>query len=231
MSILENKIEIGNPEEPHCATVLLLDTSGSMSEMDKIAQLNEGLHFFKEDVSSDPLARKRVDLAVITFGSTVNVIDNRFSMIEEFNPPTLNANGQTPMGAAILKAIEMLETRKAEYRAKGTDYYRPWIFMITDGVPTDMQPGDPLWNNVVRIVRDGEENKKFLFFSVAVEPADMDLLKQIAPLNRPPIKLQQGKFKELFEWLSRSQCKVSASKVGDQTKLESPNGWSEVSTS
>jgi uncharacterized protein YegL len=231
MSILEDKIEIGNPEEPHCATVLLLDTSGSMLEMNKIAQLNEGLRFFKKDVSDDTLARKRVDLAVVTFGSTVNVIDNRFSMIEDFEPPTFQANGQTPMGAAILKAVEMLETRKAEYRAKGTDYYRPWIFMITDGVPTDMQLGDPLWNNVVRTVRDGEENKKFLFFTVAVEPADMELLKQIAPLNRPPLKLQPGKFKELFEWLSKSQCKVSASNVGEQTKLDSTSGWSEVSTS
>src|SRR5207247_10786959 len=70
MSKLEGRIEIANPQQPHVATVLLLDTSGSMSG-GKIAALNEGLTLFKQDVSTDDLACKRVDLAVVTFGSSV----------------------------------------------------------------------------------------------------------------------------------------------------------------
>ena len=37
--------------------------------------------------------------------------------------------------------------------------------MITDGEPTDMEPGDSKWNEVTRKVHDGENNKKFMFCS------------------------------------------------------------------
>jgi len=226
---LEERIEIANPQQPHVATVLLLDTSGSMTDGNKIIQLNEGLKIFKEDVSSDDLARKRVDLAVITFSNDVNVISD-FSSVEEFKPPRLKASGLTPMGDAILRAIELVEQRKGIYKAKGIDYYRPWIFMIPDGAPTDMQLGDSMWNDVIKKVHEGEANKKFSFFAVGVEPANMELLKQIAPPNREPVKLKQGKFNEMFAWLSRSTVSVSSSKVGEQVALESPQGWGEVST-
>src|SRR5213592_3069928 len=194
MSKLEERIEIANPQQPHVATVLLLDTSGSMSG-GKIAALNEGLTLFKQDVSTDDLACKRVDLAVVTFGSSVSVLHD-FASIEDFDPPELAADGATPMGAAILKAGELVEQRKGQYKAQGTDYYRPWILLITDGEPTDMQPGDEMWKQVVRVVHDGEASRKFMFFAVAVEPANVDVLLEIAPPGRPPVKLKGQRFKE-----------------------------------
>jgi uncharacterized protein YegL len=69
---LESRIEIANPQQPHCATVLLLDTSGSMAG-EKIDQLNQGIQFFLDDVNQDDLAAKRVDLALVTFGISVQV--------------------------------------------------------------------------------------------------------------------------------------------------------------
>lgn len=231
MARLEDQIEIANPQQPHCATVLLLDTSGSMAENNNIGALAEGLTVFKEDVAKDELASKRVDLAIITFGDGVNVMQD-FSSITDFEPPAaLSAEGLTPMGEAILKAIELVEQRKQQYKNKGIDYYRPWIFMITDGEPTDMRPGDSTWMEVVKKVHDGEANKKFMFFAVAMQSANMEVLKQIAPPNRAPIMLKGSRFKDLFNWLSKSQSKVSASKVGEQVALENPvaAGWGEVS--
>lgn len=135
------------------------------------------------------------------------------------------------MGEAILRGIDLIEQRKQQYKTEGIDYYRPWLFMITDGEPTDMRPGDSTWNEVVKKVQEGEANKKFMFFVVAVEPADTELLKQIAPPNRPPVRLKGTKFRELFQWLSKSQAKVSASKIGEQVALENPvaAGWGEIS--
>lgn len=228
MSMLEDRVEIANPQHPHVATVLLLDTSGSMAG-EKIAALNDGLRSFKDEVLEDDLARKRVDLAVVTFGSGAEVLSN-FSSIQDFEVPTLTAGGSTPMGQAIKKGVELLEVRKQQYKAQGTDYYRPWLFLITDGAPTDIQPGTAVWDEVVRLVHDGEASKRFMFFAVVVEPGDAELLGQIAPPNRPPEKLVGTKFRELFRWLSKSQAKVSASRVGEQVTLETPAnaGWGEI---
>jgi len=227
MSILEERVVLpANPQQPHCATVLLLDVSGSMSGA-KIQQLNEGLQTFKTEISSDELASKRVDLAIVTFGDSVTVAHD-FSSVEDFTPPELAAGGSTPMGQAILKAVDLIAERKRQYKELGIDYFRPWIFLITDGEPTDMNPGDDLWSAVVARVHEGEAKKEQLFFAVAVEPANLDKLSQIAPPNRPPIKLRGTKFKELFVWLSKSQAAVSASSVGDAVKLPAPTGWAEV---
>lgn len=63
---------VENGKEPHIACILLVDTSGSMmgARMDK---LNRGLHLFKQAVQNDPVARRRVDLSVVSFADRVKV--------------------------------------------------------------------------------------------------------------------------------------------------------------
>ena len=205
-----------NPE-PRCPCLLLLDTSGSMNGA-PIAELNAGLASFKEELSSDSLAMKRVEVAVMSFGP-VNV-ENTFQLVTNFFPPTLSANGDTPMGAAIKQGLEMVRRRKDEYRANGISFYRPWVFMITDGGPTDD------WHTAAALVREGEASKAFSFFAVGVETARFDVLGQIAV--RAPIKLRGLNFRELFQWLSNSMKAVSSSVPGTAVPLESPKGWAEI---
>ena len=80
-------------------------------------------------------------------------------------------------------------------------------------------------------VHTGEAEKKFLFFAVAVEPANLGTLAQIAR-DRQPLKLIGTKFAELFKWVSNSQAKVSSTKISDSVQLPDPvaAGWCEVPT-
>jgi uncharacterized protein YegL len=211
---------VANPE-PRCPCLLLLDTSGSMNGR-PIEELNLGLRVFKEELTSDDMAMQRVEVAVMTFGP-VHVISG-FQTADLFQPPTLSPTGDTPMGAAIAQGLEMLEARKAIYKQAGVSYYRPWVFLITDGAPTDS------WQHAAAMVRAGDspERKAFSFFAVAVEGADMTKLTAICSPNRPPMKLKGLCFRELFSWLSSSLGGVARSQPGQQVALPAPTGWSSV---
>ncbi len=209
-------IEFAENPEPRCACILLLDTSGSM-QGPPIAQLNLGLQSFKDELVSDPLAAKRVEVAIVTFGNEP-VLAADFADAADFSPPQLVAGGLTPMGAAIWDALGRLAARKETYRTNGVAYYRPWVFLITDGEPTDD------YRTAARAVIEGEERGAFSFYGVGVMDANMHKLTEISPPNRPPVKLDGLRFRDLFIWLSKSMRTVSHSTVGQAVALEPP-GW------
>ncbi|HHV7370494.1 TPA: VWA domain-containing protein, partial [Escherichia coli] len=183
-----------------------------------INELNAGLVTFRDELLADPLALKRVELGIVTFGPVH--VEQPFTSAANFFPPILFALGDTPMGAAITKALDMVEERKREYRANGISYYRPWIFLITDGAPTDE------WQAAANKVFRGEEDKRFAFFSIGVQGADMKTPAQISV--RQPLPLQGLQFRELFSWLSSSLRSVSRSTPGTEVVLEAPKGWTSV---
>lgn len=201
-------LELATNPDPRCACLLLLDTSGSMTGA-PLDALNAGLRTFQTDLQEDGLARQRVEIAIVTFGGSVTTVQE-FISAREFTAPYLSANGGTPMGEAILTGIQIVKNRKQTYKDNGVPYYQPWVFMITDGGPTDE------WKHAAEMVRRESVAKSLTFFAVAVNQANIDTLKSITDRV---IKLDGINFRELFLWLSSSQKRVSGSKPGDQTAL------------
>lgn len=217
MTNLEHLVEFADNPEPRCPLVLVLDVSGSMGGQ-PIGELNEGLALLARELADDDLASQRVEVAIVTFGPVR--VDQDFVSAADFEPPKLRARGDTPMGAAVSRAISLVDERKAAYRQAGLAYYRPWIMLITDGGPTDS------WSAAKAAVHQGEANGSFAFFAVGVGSADMGVLDELAP--RGAMALQGLAFRELFQWLSQSQKHVSASRVGDQVPLPPTGGWATV---
>lgn len=217
---LSEAVEFAENPEPRCPCILLLDTSGSM-QGEAINALNEGLLIFGQELNHDNLASKRVEVAIVTFNTQVEVVQD-FITADEFEPPTLLAEGLTQMGGAILQGLDMLEIRKAMYRANGIAYYRPWIFLITDGEPQG-EP-DSVVEQATQRIKDDEAAKHVAFFAVGVEEANMTRLSQI--VVRQPLKLKGLNFQELFIWLSASMQQVSQSSQLEEQMPLPPATWS-----
>ena len=208
--------------EYHVACVLLLDTSSSMAD-EPIDRLNQGLVKFKQDTLNElPGAKSKViDIAIVEFNSSVNVIQN-FAPIDKMEPPTLQAKGLTHMGEGMKKALELIDQRKQHYKDpnNSTPYHRPWIFMITDGGPNDD------YQSVFQELQQLEDNKSVVTWAIGVEGYNEELLKQIMPWYTATIdgvpqkrqrlfRLEGLNFAKLFEFLSDSMIGLSRS-VPDQ---------------
>ena len=203
--------KIAAPNEAHMACVLLLDTSGSMIG-EPVASLNRALQDFKEKVSMDEMAQKRVDIAIVEFNTIARVVQD-FTPISQMEPITLQATGTTAMGAGINMAIDMVKERSRFYNSLGTPAYKPWIFMITDGAPTD-----DIYEAARRVKE--EENKgshgKLKFFALGVSGYEKNTLFSIT--NRV-MELRDTDFSGIFNWMSESMVAISVSRVGEEVPL------------
>jgi uncharacterized protein YegL len=185
-----------NPDE-RCPVILVLDVSGSMAEENRIGRLNNALVQFKNDLIQDTLASLRVEIAIITFGSTAEKVQD-FVIAKDFLPPTLEAGGTTAMGQAIDLALDSIDARKTVYRASGVSYFRPWIWLMSDGMPNDAG-----WEQAADRAVAAENAKKVKIFAVGIgEGAHLSVLGRFA--KERPLRVMSGMFGHMFAWLSTS---------------------------
>lgn len=203
--------EIAAPGEPHMACVLLLDTSGSM-EGAPINSLNKAINDFREQTSMDDLAQKRLDIAIIEFNDYARVVQE-FTPLLQMKPVSLTAGGMTAMGEGINLAIDKVKERNRFYAEMGTPCFKPWIFMITDGAPTD-----DVSLARQRILEEEQKGShgKLKFWALGVPGYREDVLTS---LTKRCIELSDTSFKGIFDWLSESMVAISVSRVGDNPTL------------
>jgi uncharacterized protein YegL len=211
---------------PRCPCVLVLDSSGSMAG-EPIEKLNAAVATLPDEMRSDKLAVRRVEIAIVSFPPVQTA--QPFATVEAFVPPKLVADGLTPLGAAVTHALHLIEERKTAYRAQHLEWFRPWLFLVTDGAPND----DDDWRAAAAAVRSAEADNKLAFFAVGVPGANVDVLAQFSG-RRPPLKLVDLRFREMIQWLTRSVQAVSqsAAHTGGDSNASVPLpgvvGWGEL---
>ena len=215
---LDFDIELANNQEQRLPCVLVLDTSYSM-DGSPISELQGGLELFAHELKSDDDASQKVQVLIVKCGGNAEIIGDWIDA-ENFTPPILSADGGTPLGEAVSMAAEEIEKRKMIYRNNGISYLKPWLFIISDGVPTDQYKSSA--NNLVSQEKAG----KFTTFPIAVEGADLNIMGEFSV--RPPQKLQGTEFKKLFQWISAS-VRIGSQKADDSEKISLPSvNWAEV---
>ena len=203
---------------------LCLDVSGSMTG-NPINELNEGICLFFDALHGDEVAKASAEVAIVTFSDQpeINLDFQGLDRIEA--PPILTAGGTTDLGGGVNKALNVLETRKEEYKRAGIDYFQPWLVLMTDGQPTTGKHPSASARTL-----DLEAQGKLVVFPIGVgSSADMKVLSTFSK-KRQPLRLRGLKFPEFFEWLSKSVVRVSHSRPGEkvQTDVGGIKGWAEI---
>jgi len=212
--------------EQRTPLVLVLDRSGSMSGP-PIEQLNAGLKLLEQELKSDAIAAKRVRILVVQYGGydEAEILED-WKDAMDFVAPVLEASGTTPTGQAIDLALAKIEEEKQNFKTAGVAYTRPWLFLMSDGQPTDD------WLPAAEHCRQAEQANKVAVFPIAVgDGAQADAMGQFTSKGAASVKRLNGlKFQELFLWLSASMKVVSQSRPGGQAQLPAVDSWSNAPT-
>ncbi|HEM8292058.1 TPA: VWA domain-containing protein [Providencia stuartii] len=210
--------------EQRTPLVLVLDCSGSMYG-EPINELNAGLQILEKELKDDVIAAKRVRILVIQYGGNdqCSIIGDWCDAMD-FTAPILEANGTTPIGQAVMVALDEIEAEKQRFRQAGVAYTRPWLFLMSDGAPTD------LWEESAQVCRQAQKDQKVAMFPIMVDGASAQVMGEFSIAGLNGVKKLKGlQFKELFLWLSASMQVVSQSTPGGQAQLPSTDSWSTVS--
>ncbi|MDM8566267.1 VWA domain-containing protein [Candidatus Halobeggiatoa sp. HSG11] len=170
---------------------LLLDCSASMTGQ-PIEQVRQGLRALLDDLFDEPMALETVYLSVITFNSTAEQLIPLTEIIQ-FKEPQIQAQGTTALGAALHLLINCL---KAEQNVTGKRDWKPLVFLMTDGIPTDN------WE------AEAEQLKSYQLANViafaAGAKANIDNLQKITDIILKTEEISQGTIKAFFQWMSQS---------------------------
>lgn len=180
---------------------LILDCSGSMGG-EPIEAVRQGVKALLSDLRGDPTALETAFLSVITFDSGARQV-SPLTELMLFTEPNLDASGSTALGEA-LKLLEQAldkEVRKSTATQKGD--WRPLVFIMTDGQPTDN------WQDAA----DRIKSKKLgnIIACAAGSTAATEPLKRITEVVVKLDNLQPDTLKQFFKWVSDSIKLTSAS--------------------
>jgi uncharacterized protein YegL len=205
--------EIVNPGEQHLPCVILLDTSLSMESVQN--QLRDGLEALGKAIKEDALAVGRVEFCIITFDDNARIL-TPFTSAYDFTVPDFDCGGMTATHDAIDLALSEIEARKKQYKNSNTNYYRPWIYLLTDG-----ESNDPDNGSFQRLL-EAQNNKKCTFFPVGIgDDINREELKSLRP-DGMILTATKENFIGAFTWLSTSMSQITESNPDDKIKLDPP---------
>lgn len=114
---------------------LLIDTSGSMSG-EPIEAVRNGVQNLVATLRQDPSALEAAYLSVITFSDSAQQVVPLTELLQ-FQIPSFSAGGTTSMGAALSLLADRVNQEVTKTTAEVKGDWKPLVFMMTDGQPTD----------------------------------------------------------------------------------------------
>ncbi|MCD8432786.1 VWA domain-containing protein [Tenacibaculum finnmarkense genomovar ulcerans] len=178
---------------------LLLDTSGSMMG-EPIEAVKNGVQVMVNSLRQNPQAIETAFLSIITFDSIAKQVVPLTDLMS-FQMPSIQATGTTSLGEALDLVSNCIDKEVAKTTVESKGDWKPLIFIMTDGVPTD---------DIERGL--SELNKRRIAHVVACAAgnrADTSLLKKITETVVSLDTADSQSIAKFFAWVTASIGVVS----------------------
>jgi len=199
---------------------LLVDTSESMVGP-AIESVRTGLGAMLSALRKNPYALEMGAISIITFGGKAQRVAP-LTEVYAFQQPELDIKPGTTLGGAIsiLDQAILTEVVKTTPEQKGD--YKPLVFIITDGEPTDE------WRSAFE--RFKRNHKSVIVYAVGCcDDLDFSILKELTEHTYSMEQMDAGAFAKLFVCISSSIQSASGAigeggKQGGAINLENDAG-------
>ena len=173
---------------------LLLDTSGSMYG-EPIEAVKNGVQSLISTLRGDPYALETAYVSIITFNSSAQQI-SPLTELAAFQQPSINAGGGTALGGALSLLAQKIDTEVIKTTTEVKGDWRPLVFIMTDGVPTD---------DLSKGLSEFKRRKYGMVVACAAgQGASTDTLKQITENVVQLDTADSATIKSFFKWVSAS---------------------------
>ncbi len=192
----------------------LLDCSESMAGP-AIDMVNQGIQSLVREMRNDPRALETVALSVITFSKYAKQ-EVPLTDLLQFQAPRLSIRPGTALGAALKLVRQCIDREVVRTTATTKGDYRPLVFLLTDGIPTDD------WEAAADIAYGRKGTKVAHIYAIGCGlDVDVKSLKRITDVVFNMKDLTPEVARKFFVWLTAS-VKSASSKVDVSTDDKGP---------
>jgi uncharacterized protein YegL len=170
-----------------------------------IDSVNQGVAMLLNELKTNPQALETAFLSIIAFSRDARQL---FPLTEllQVQPPRFNIQPGTALGAALRLLTTCLKKDVVKTTSTTKGDYRPLVFLMTDGQPTDA------WEDAADAIRNMRDPKIANFYAIGCgDDVDTEMLYRVTDvvLNMPD--MSPDAFKKFFVWLTASVNSASVS--------------------
>ncbi len=159
--------------------------------------VSTGMGEIVRTLRTDPQALETAQVSIIVFAGRAKVLTPMMELAH-FYPPELPIGGGTNLGAALTELMDEIDTQVVRGSATRKGDWKPIVFLMTDGYPTD-RPDAAIdrWN------RDFAKRAQLVAVSIG-GGADHKLLRRLTDDVIVLHDASPDSFKRFFNWISQS---------------------------
>ncbi|MER6264652.1 MULTISPECIES: vWA domain-containing protein [unclassified Streptomyces] len=192
---------------------MVCDESGSMAG-GGVDAINSALPDLHQEISTNPSVADKTRFALIGFSTQASVLQPLADLSELTQLPSLSAGGVTSFGAAFRLLKDTIEKDVADLKANGHDVYRPVVFFLSDGIPTDEG-----WRTDLKELNSFRYAPKIIAFGIS--DADIATITEVANFKA---FLQQDQSVSPAMALREFASSLTRSIVNSATSMSSQGG-------